>query len=37
MGLALQGTLTGSEVLSEKLVPKFQLVVAELFAAPKAT
>jgi len=36
MGLALQGTLTGSEVLSEKLVPKFQLTVAELFAAPKA-
>jgi Uma2 family endonuclease len=35
MGLALQGALAGSEVLSEKLVPKFQLAVAELFAAPK--
>jgi Uma2 family endonuclease len=35
MGLALQGTLTGSEALSEKLVPKFKLAVAELFAAPK--
>jgi Uma2 family endonuclease len=37
MGLALQVTLTGSEVLSEKLVPKFQLAVAALFAAPKAS
>jgi Uma2 family endonuclease len=36
MGLALQATLTGRAVLSEKLVPKFQLAVAELFAAPKA-
>jgi Putative restriction endonuclease len=35
MGLALQDTLTGSKALSEKLVPKFQLTVAELFAAPK--
>jgi Uma2 family endonuclease len=36
MGMALQGTLTGSEVLAEKLVPKFKLTVAELFAAPVA-
>jgi len=32
-GLALKGILAGSEVLSEKLVPEFQFVVAELFAA----
>jgi len=32
-GLVLKGILAGSEVLSEKLVPEFQLVVAELFAA----
>jgi Uma2 family endonuclease len=32
-GLALRGILAGSEVLSEKLVPEFQFVIAELFAA----
>jgi len=32
-GLVLKGILAGSEVLSEKLVPEFQLVIAELFAA----
>jgi Uma2 family endonuclease len=32
-GLALKGILAGSEVLSEKLVPEFQFVIAELFAA----
>ncbi|MDD5140440.1 MAG: Uma2 family endonuclease [Verrucomicrobiales bacterium] len=35
-GLALKGILAGSEVLSEKLVPEFQFVIAELFAAPTA-
>ena len=34
-GLALKGILAGSEVLSEKLVPEFQFVIAELFAMPK--
>ena len=32
-GLVLKGILAGGEVLSEKLVPQFQLTVAELFAA----
>lgn len=32
-GLKLNGILAGREVLSEKLLPEFQLVVAELFAA----
>lgn len=31
-GLALKGILAGSEVLGEKLIPEFQIVVAELFA-----
>src|SRR5450432_3721323 len=35
-GLALRGILAGSEVLSEKLVPEFQFVIAELFATPPA-
>jgi Uma2 family endonuclease len=34
-GLALKGILAGSEILSEKLVPEFQFVIAELFAAPQ--
>jgi len=33
-GLALKGILAGSEVLAEALIPEFQIVVAELFAAP---
>ena len=33
-GLKLNGILAGREVLSEKLLPEFELVVAELFAAP---
>lgn len=33
-GLMLKGILAGSEVLSEKLIPEFQFVVAELFAEP---
>lgn len=32
-GLALKNILAGSEILSEKLVPEFQIVIAELFAA----
>jgi len=36
-GLALKGILAGSEVLAEALIPEFQIVIAELFAAqPKA-
>jgi Uma2 family endonuclease len=34
-GLALKGILAGSEILSEKLVPEFQYVIAELFATSK--
>ncbi len=32
-GLKLHGILAGREVLAEKLVPQFQIVIAELFAA----
>jgi Uma2 family endonuclease len=32
-GLQLKGILAGREVLAEKLLPQFQLAVAELFAA----
>ena len=32
-GLALKGILAGREVLSEKLIPEFQYIVTELFAA----
>jgi Uma2 family endonuclease len=32
-GLALKGILAGSEILSEKLIPEFQIVIAELFGA----
>lgn len=36
-GLALKSILAGSEVLGEALIPKFQIVIAELFATrPKA-
>lgn len=31
-GLKLHGILAGTEVLAEKLIPQFKLVVAELFA-----
>ncbi len=34
-GLVLKGILAGSEVLTEKLLPEFQLTIAELFQAPK--
>jgi Uma2 family endonuclease len=32
-GLQLKGILAGGEMLSEKLIPQFQLTVAALFAA----
>jgi Uma2 family endonuclease len=32
-GLKLQGILAGGEVLSDKLIPQFQLTVTQLFAA----
>ena len=32
-GLALKGILAGSETLTEKLIPEFQIAIAELFAA----
>jgi Uma2 family endonuclease len=35
-GLQLKGILAGSEVLGEKLVPEFQIVIAELFAAAQS-
>lgn len=31
-GLQLKGILAGSEILSEKLIPEFQIVVSELFS-----
>ncbi len=34
-GLQLKGILAGGEILSEKLLPEFQIVVKELFAAQK--
>ena len=34
-GLALKGILAGGELLTEKLIPEFQIVIAELFATPK--
>jgi Uma2 family endonuclease len=34
-GLVLKTILAGSEILSEKLVPEFQLVICELFAVHK--
>ena len=36
-GLMLKGILAGSEVLAEALIPEFQIVIAELFAAPPPT
>ncbi len=33
-GLILKGILGGQELLTEKLLPEFQLTVAELFTAP---
>ena len=35
-GLQLKGILAGSETLTEKLVPEFQMVISELFAVPPA-
>jgi Uma2 family endonuclease len=34
-GLQLKRILAGSEILSEKLIPEFQIVIGELFAAQK--
>jgi Uma2 family endonuclease len=34
-GLVLKGILAGREVLSETLIPEFQLTISELFATPK--
>jgi Uma2 family endonuclease len=34
-GLALKGILAGSELLTEKLIPEFQIVITELFITPK--
>jgi Uma2 family endonuclease len=34
-GLVLKGILAGKEVLTEKLLPEFQMTVAELFNIPK--
>ncbi len=36
-GLVLKGILAGSEVLSEKLLPEFQITVGELFQSLKPT
>jgi Uma2 family endonuclease len=33
-GLSMKGILTGRDVLTEKLLPGFQLTIAELFAPP---
>ena len=33
-GLALKSILAGRDVVTERLIPEFQLVVADLFAAP---
>lgn len=35
-GLMLKGILAGREVLTEQLLPEFQLVIAELFETPVA-
>lgn len=35
-GLALKGILAGRDVLTEKLLPEFQFLIAELFAPPPA-
>jgi Uma2 family endonuclease len=34
-GLALKSILAGSEILSEKLIPEFQMIISELFAQPR--
>jgi hypothetical protein len=36
-GLVLKGILAGKEVLAEGLLPEFQIVIAELFAAKSKT
>jgi Uma2 family endonuclease len=34
-GLILKGILAGREILSEKLIPEFQLTISELFQTPQ--
>ncbi|SRR6266446_1533465 len=34
-GLMLKGILAGSEILTEQLLPEFQLTIAELFCTPQ--
>ncbi len=36
-GLMLKGILAGSEVLTEKLLPEFQITIAELFRCFEAS
>jgi len=36
-GLALKTILAGSEMLTEKVIPEFQIVIAELFATQKTS
>jgi Uma2 family endonuclease len=33
-GMVLQAILAGSEILSEKLLPEFQISISELFRTP---
>ena len=35
-GLTLKGILAGSEILTEKLIPEFQIIIAELFAMERS-
>ncbi len=34
-GLVLKGILAGNEILTEKLLPEFQMTVADLFHTPE--
>ena len=34
-GLILKGILAGGEILSEKLLPEFQVTISELFQSPQ--
>ena len=35
-GLQLKGILAGSEILTEQLLPEFQMVISEIFAMPRS-
>ena len=35
-GLQLKGILAGREILTEQLLPEFQMVISEIFAMPRA-